>query len=301
MAIYIDNQHRIKDIFINVHGEKKKVTSIWCDKDGTPMKVFPHNNSSLGVTWADGTDEQIASMLDAHYAGEINIYDYWNIGDERIVHLSAMEKGVVTETHVEQDVTMVLIDKDVKYLKNAINNQNKCAFVVCQKEPLIESGIMNMSGMADGIQYEDYSGWGICRRRTWCNTTYRQAFPEKFRKLFKLHRNYFSDKNNISFSGYDYFALLSEKEFCGLSHASDSSAESYNKQFTYFKTPENQSTEWSDICGESTMWTRSTAKESSYPSNRFVLILPPVNSSDTDIYSKTYMTSKHCIRPFGCI
>lgn len=52
------------------------------------------------VSWADGTDEQIAAMIQAADEGEINLADYWNVGDERTVQLSAMEATGVGESHV---------------------------------------------------------------------------------------------------------------------------------------------------------------------------------------------------------
>ena len=42
------------------------------------------------VTFADGTDEEIAAMLEAHYAGDIDIEDYWNVGDTRKIHLNGI-------------------------------------------------------------------------------------------------------------------------------------------------------------------------------------------------------------------
>ena len=46
------------------------------------------------VPWSTGSDEDIAAMLQAHYEGKINIWDYWEIGQERVVHLSAIPGGV---------------------------------------------------------------------------------------------------------------------------------------------------------------------------------------------------------------
>jgi hypothetical protein len=34
-------------------------------------------------TWADSTDEELLFILNLHYSGDVNIYDYWNVGDER--------------------------------------------------------------------------------------------------------------------------------------------------------------------------------------------------------------------------
>lgn len=51
------------------------------------------------VSWADGTDEQIAAMVAAADAGEIVLSDYWSEGDTRTVQLSAMAADGVGESH----------------------------------------------------------------------------------------------------------------------------------------------------------------------------------------------------------
>ena len=45
------------------------------------------------VTWAGGTDEEIVLMVAAADAGYIDLTDYWAVGQERTVHLSAMSGG----------------------------------------------------------------------------------------------------------------------------------------------------------------------------------------------------------------
>ena len=62
------------------------------------------------VTWAAGTDEQIVRMVAAADRGEINLADYWAVGDERQVTLSAMDATEeASESHAEQTVTLVLM------------------------------------------------------------------------------------------------------------------------------------------------------------------------------------------------
>ena len=45
MAIYVNKNKKIKNIFVNVNGEKKSVSSVWVNKAGTPTKVFSKDNS----------------------------------------------------------------------------------------------------------------------------------------------------------------------------------------------------------------------------------------------------------------
>ena len=293
MSLYINNNQdmcKINQVFINPNGQKKTVISIWVSKDGIPTKVFSKNNELQIVTWSEGTDAQIAAMLDAHYAGDINIHDYWKVGDERTVHLNAMPAEYVSESHAEQDVTMVLMNAGGKTLVEPVNGKQECAFVVGQKENLIEVGYINKS-TADLTMN---GGWSRCDRRTWCNEIYRNAFYETFRNLFKRHKNYTGDMANLLTKAYDYFSLPSEKEVFGTVIKAEVNAEEYNKQFIYYQDQDNR---LKMINNERNYayWLRSRSSGVNL-SNKFCVALPGDNDCGTD-----YWSCKYGISPFGCI
>ena len=184
------------------------------------------------VSWADGTDEQIAAMVAAADAGQIDLSDYWSEGDTRTVHLSAMSGSVsnANESHAAQDVQMVLTDPGHYTLANG----KKCNFVVLQKDCLKEYGVMNS-------QNTNLGGWNNCPRRTWCNSAYRNAIPASLRPIFKQFK---VRTANGSGSGVtestDYFSLFSEKEIFGSTTYANSSAESQNTQLNWYKTSSNR-------------------------------------------------------------
>lgn len=189
MAIYIDSKNRIKNIFINVNGQKKKVTSAWVNRSGVSTKVFSNNKTNLDVTWANGTDEQIASMLDAHYAGEINIYDYWHIGDERIISLSAMESWNTTygEAQPAQSAHLVIIGFNFDTLREPVNGVSKAAITVQLKKCLKNTGVIDADYITYNSNYKSCTlEWVACDRRTWCNNTFKNSLPEKLRNLVKI-------------------------------------------------------------------------------------------------------------------
>lgn len=184
------------------------------------------------VSWADGTDEQIAAMVAAADAGKIVLSDYWSEGDTRTVHLSAMSGSVpnANESHVAQDVQMILTDPGHFTLANG----KKCSFVVLQKDCLKESGMMNLRGINSG-------GWDACPRRMWCNSVYRNAIPATLRPIFKQFTTYAANGiGSTSTASSDYFALFSEKEVFGSTTYANSSAESQNTQLDYYKTSSNR-------------------------------------------------------------
>ena len=184
------------------------------------------------VSWADGTDEEVAAMVAAADAGKLNLSDYWKAGDTRTVHLSAMSGSVsnANESHAAQDVQMVLTDPGHYTLANG----KKCAFVVLQKDCLKEYGVMNSQNTSSG-------GWNNCPRRTWCNSVYRNAIPSTLRGIFKQFTTYAANgTGSSSVASSDYFALFSEKEMFGSTTYANSSAESKNSQLTWFKTSSNR-------------------------------------------------------------
>ena len=222
----------------------------WVNKK--PLKI---------VTWADGTDEEIAAMLEAHYNDEINIYDYWTVGDERTVSLSAMEATGVGEAHVAQDVTMVLMNEGGKTLTTSINEHTECVFIVGQKDLLT-----NGTNPETGYIYNTNStyGWYNCKRRTWCNSIYKNALPSTLVGIFKEHKNITGQQySTATDTSNDFFALPSTKEILGTASYANSTAEGNNTQFKYYETSANRR-KYYDKSNSTLWWTRSHANGSSY-------------------------------------
>lgn len=234
------------------------------------------------VSWADGTDEQIAAMVAAADAGQIDLSDYWSEGDTRTVHLSAMSGSVsnADESHAAQDVQMVLTDPGHYTLANG----QPCNFVVLQKDSLNETGCMNSSNT-------NSEGWDGCARRTWCNGTYRNAIPATLRPIFKQFTTYAAEGNGSSpVASSDYFALFSEKEVFGSTAYANSSAESKNSQLTWFKTSSNRI---KMVDGRaSKWWERSPYRVDSY---RFC------NVAYNSVAGWSNARSSLGLAPFGCI
>lgn len=204
--------------------------------------------------FATATDAELADMLQAHYDGLIDLHteEGWEIGAERTVRLSAMLATGVGETHVEQDVTMVLMNKGGKMLSDGTT---ECAYIVGQKNMLangttLEGGYMNSTNTNVG-------GWKNSARRTWCNSVYYNAIPSGFKALLKEFTNQ-SGLGNSSSSGVedtlDYCALPAEIEVF------DSTTYSVLGEGTQFKYYEN-SANWIKNIGNSEVayhwWIRS--------------------------------------------
>ena len=240
------------------------------------------------VTWADGTDEEISAMVVAADAGKINLADYWSVGDERTVQLSAMAATGVDESHTAQTVTMVLMNAGGKTLAAATaSGRTTCSFIVGLKNSLAEAGYMNSTGTNSG-------SWNSSARRAWCNSVFREAIPSTLRGIFKQHKNLTIATYNGSTNQetIDYFALPAEKEIFGSASYSNITEANALSQFTYYATASNRVKKLGNSGSASFWWERSP--HSSY-SGRFCIVISG-GSANGD-----YAGNPLGVAPFGCI
>lgn len=194
------------------------------------------------VTFADGTDAEIEKMIEAHYAGKINISDYWAVGDKRTIHHNAMDATGVSESHRANDYAYVIIGIEHDDLVTAINGKTKAAITIQTERMLYldttteyntsyneshECGYINGSSTNSG-------GWEDCVRRTWCNNVYKKCLPTYIQNMMKQVKKLTSEGNRSSTIkiSNDYAFLLSEIEIFG------STTYSYageGNQYQYFK------------------------------------------------------------------
>lgn len=216
------------------------------------------------VTFADGTDDEIAKMIEAHYAGKINIGDYWAVGDKRIIHHNAMDATGVSESHKANDYTYVIIGIEHDDLVTTINGKTKAAITIQTERMLYldttteynstydeshECGYINSSNTNNG-------GWEGCARRTWCNNVYKECLPTYIQNMMKQVKKLTSvgaSSSTIKTSN-DYAFLPSEIEIFG---STTYSFAGEGTQYQYFKTvvnrykkPRYNSSSTSGICWE---------------------------------------------------
>ena len=248
-------------------------------------------NKVKTVSWADGTDEEIVAMVAAADAGKINLADYWSVGDERQVTLSAMDATGVGESHAEQTVTLVLMHQGGYELADG----STCNFVVGQKNGLAETGYMNSTNTNSG-------SWDGSARRVWCNSTYYNAYPETLKPIFKQFKTITAETYDGTTlkTSIDYFALPAEREvfgagygYSGNGYANDTEAACTDIfQFNYYKTSANRIKKQGDSGSANNWWKRSP---SPYASNRFCVV-----NSDGYAYINSASSSR-LLAPFGCI
>lgn len=247
---------------------------------------------SQAFSWANATDEMIVSMVAAADAGEIDLSQYWAVGDERTVHLSAMPATGVDESHVAQDVKLVILNKGGKTLSNG----KECNFIVGLKNSLKAPGYMHVN--------TNTISWDGCVRRAWCNNVFKNSIPPTLLPIFKQHVNKTATYPNSSTTtdSVDWFALAAGKEVFGTEASSGTSYgggySSYSEsqvlsQFEYYKTRANRI----KISGEGTSaanpwWERSP--HYNYHGN-FCYVSSLGDATHTEANTNKW------IAPFGCI
>ena len=195
------------------------------------------------VTFADGTDEEISAMIQAHYNDKINIADYWAVGDTRSVSLSAMSATGVGESHRAQTVPFVIGAFEHDALETPINGHAKACVTLLQKDCLMDAANASNPTNGSGNTENGYmnstntnvGGWKSCARRTWCNNVYFSALPSVWKSMVKTV-NKKSGTGGGSSSGteitQDKIFLASEIEIFG---STKYSVNGEGTQYQYYK------------------------------------------------------------------
>ena len=265
---------------------------------GTNKQILQGNNANLQliasetsvkiVTWASGTDEEIAAMVEAADAGTINLADYWAVGDTRTVQLSAMSATGVGESHAAQQVDLVLMHAGGYTLNTAVaSGRTKCSFVVGLKDSLAEAGYMNSSNTNSG-------SWNGSARRTWCNNVFRNAIPSTLRAIFKQFKTVTAQTYNGSTNqtSVDYFALPAEREIFDARKYCNQTEYNALFQFDYYKTASNRVKKLGKTGAASHWWERSPY----YNASTFFCLVNGTGGASYDSASDT-----RGLAPFGCI
>lgn len=233
------------------------------------------------VAWADGTDAEIKAMVAAADAGEIDLLDYWSVGDTRTVSLSAMAATGVGESHVAQAVKIVLMHENWTDANGVVH-----PFLWGLEDGLEEKGYINSSDTNSG-------GWNSCARRAWCNGVFFDSLPDWLREATGTTAVKTADgSGSLTTISSDRCFLPSEYEVFGASKYANSTAESGMTQVEYYKTSANRIKKCGPSGSAGGWWERSTY---SGGSASFCAV---TSSGSADYYSASYTC---LLAPHGCI
>ena len=249
-----------------------------------PAIITASSSSPTIVSFADGTPAELAAMLAAHDAGDIDIMDYWSLGDKRTISHSAMAATNVGETHAAQNRSWVIMDTGAQS-GYVFSDNTPVHFVVGCEDSFDEVGYMNSTNTNAG-------SWDSSARRAWCNNELRASFDEDTRALFKQFKTVTAETYNGSTlkTSLDYFALFTEKEVFGTQTYSNATEAAALKQIKYYEVTANRVKK---VNGSAVYWwERSPRSDNSYD------FCSVYKNGTASIFNAS---ATRGLAPFGCI
>ena len=244
---------------------KKTVTTV-DEKSGKIRTDVTYDGSVNGiVNFADASWEEIGVMLVRHYNGDINLANFWSVGDTKQITYSSMLANGVDETHKSLTQKIVILGFD----HDTISGGRKSAITLGFLNGLGNPGYMHPTNTNVG-------GWSSSNRRAWCNKTFFYSLPPVLRKLIKPVDKLYSNGNMTSVINTcsDKCFLLSESEIVGPDCTMSYGGE--GDQYPFFIGGESLKKKQNDtVSGYDNWFTRSASKADS---NQYVYV-----ESDGDI------------------
>lgn len=263
------------------------ITASYTEGDVTKTATQTVNVTVKIVTWAGGTEQEIADMVAAADAGVITLSDYWAVGNERAVSLAAIPATGVGESHAAQTAVLVLMHQGGAGIKLA-DGVTEPKFIVGLKHSLNESGYMNSSNVTT-------NGWDGSARRSWCNNVFKNSIPVTLLPIFKNFK-WKQGQGGGSSSGLvetvDTFALHPEKQIFGSVSGSFADEAALYSQLTWYATSANRIKKLGNSGSARDWWECSPASGGS----GYFCRVDSGGNADGDGASNTYG-----LAPFGCI
>ena len=204
------------------------------------------------VTFTDGTDEQIAAMLNAYYNDQLSWEDMgWAVGDVRKIHMSTLDlpNPNSSSSLADTDITLVIIGHDHTDLATSINGHDKACITVQTRECIGSLGSWNGtegSIYIDGSSSKDtsFTKWSNLYMRTYLNDKVLGAIPNTFSSMIKPSKHYRHTTYNGSGSEEvtDNIFLPSYPEVFGTASYSYyvTTSPTEGSQFEYYETTTNR-------------------------------------------------------------
>lgn len=243
------------------------------------------------VSWSEGSWGNISLMLKAHYRGELNIADYWAVGDKRIINISDVPayNGVTTQPAQAVELTIISTSGE-----DVMEDGTKSAITVrcgllSQKHQMHSTGQQSISST--------YEGWKTLDMYNWLNNQFLNALDQKLQSLIKPVKVISHWYINSSYyetpvvTTYDKVFLPSISQMYTTKPTSDCNMDE-GAQYEYFKTASNIIIE----SGKNTMMTRTTmTMSSSSRSVGYCYTRTDSTASYDSLTNQTYVAPMFCL------
>ena len=195
------------------------------------------------------TDEELEKMLNAHYNGEIDVSDYWAVGDTRILNIkhSTIHLSRECQAAAAQNIAMVILGFNHDDLVEPIGTRTKAAVTIQTRECLNNDAdndavkaYQNVSSSAvrDTTSLQTNTLWSYQYFTLASCADYIYWLPDYMQKLIKkvnkiCYRPKIGSNEVVSFDGF----LVSQKEIFGDEY---STSPEEGVQYDYFKIKSNR-------------------------------------------------------------
>ena len=171
------------------------------------------------VTFADGTDEQIAAMLEAHYEDKIDVRDYWAVGDIRTISLNAMNQPNPNSSSrwLAQKIRIVIVAMEHVNLATPIGTHTRAAITVQTLEVMNTKDDTKVWITGANQITTSFKNWNNIHIKWYLDARVYAAMKLSFRKMIKQssyisHKSYNTSETETSTS---YLFLPSAEEVFG--------------------------------------------------------------------------------------
>lgn len=261
-AKYDDGTTEVMSINGNVYNIKtyskkgillKDSTVTYDEKTGKIRSDVNYDGSVNGIVdFATASWAEIGSMIQRHYAGIINLAEFWSVGSEKVISYGAMPATGVSESHSASSQKIKIID----FNHDTITGGQKAAITLQFSNGLGTPGYIHPTNTNNG-------GWTSCNRRAWCNGAFYNALDPELRKLIKAVDKYTTASGAATEikTVSDKCFLLSESELMG--KATSMSVGGEGEQYAYYVGGDSLKKRQNDsVSGYDNWYTRSAAKGS---------------------------------------
>lgn len=153
--------------------------------------------SGKTTTFSGCTEDTFLLMVALANVGAINLSDYWNVGDERNISISAITgssntTGFAVTSQSAVTMPMVLANAGGKKLATmTAGGRITCEFVILSKKMLnTYAAMQNVNNSTTVKCYgNNYGGWACSAIRGYYNTYIFNALPEYLQKALKPHKS----------------------------------------------------------------------------------------------------------------
>lgn len=213
----------IQKIYAGSATGAKEVKKLYAaDPDGKSVLIYDRDPVKI-VSWANGTDKEIADMIDAADLGLIDLADYWSVGDVRTVTYTATTLGA-------NSMDWVLTD-----FNGTTSGGTKYNAVIHTKDLHPTTAQMNSTNTNVG-------GWQSSAMRTNVMPVIYNNLPSALKSIIKQAAIVSGSGNaqNTIQTTYDNIWLFSEMEVQGATTYAGTAEAAECKQMEYFKTASNK-------------------------------------------------------------